>query len=172
MPLNLKSAGGGAVTLTPASTPTDVTLTVPATSGTLAVAESLAASGGAAGVGYLPSGTGAVATTVQGKLRERKSVLDFGVSTGNTAAANATAFLAAIESGFPLEVPSGSYLCASIVSTRTNQIDMVGADSQELGRGTSLFFLLMMALQRALDGILIPSIHLFLRTCYLSQMSL
>jgi hypothetical protein len=74
---------------------------------------------------------------VQSKLRERKSVLDFGVSTGNTAAANATAFLAAIESGFPLEVPSGSYLCASIVSTRTNQIDMVGADSQELGRGTS-----------------------------------
>ena len=80
MPLNLKSAGGGAVTLTPASTPIDVTLTVPATSGTLAVAESLAASGGAAGVGYLPAGTGAVATTVQGKLRSIEvSAFDYGI---------------------------------------------------------------------------------------------
>ena len=81
MPLNLKSAGGGAVTLTPASTPTDVTLTVPATSGTLAVAESLSASSGSSLVGYLPAGTGAVATTVQSKLRESKSIDDYGTNT-------------------------------------------------------------------------------------------
>ena len=38
----------------------------------------LAASGGAGLVGYLPAGTGAVATTVQSKLRESVSMKDFG----------------------------------------------------------------------------------------------
>jgi len=38
----------------------------------------LAASSGASLVGYLPTGTGAVATTVQSKLRESVSVKDFG----------------------------------------------------------------------------------------------
>lgn len=37
----------------------------------------LAASTGSSLIGYLPAGTGAVATTVQGKLRESVSVLDF-----------------------------------------------------------------------------------------------
>jgi len=95
------------------------------------------AGGDAAYVSYTPAGVGAVETTVQKKLHERKSIDDFGASPANSAAANATAILAAIESGYPLKVPSGSYTCASLTSTRTGQIDMVGADSQELGRGTS-----------------------------------
>ena len=45
----------------------------------------LAASGGSALVGYLPAGTGAVATTVQTKLRESVSVTDYGADpTGVT----------------------------------------------------------------------------------------
>lgn len=44
----------------------------------------LAASGGSALVGYLPAGTGAVATTVQGKLRESVSLLDFGAVADGT----------------------------------------------------------------------------------------
>jgi hypothetical protein len=53
----------------------------------------LAASGGSALVGYLPAGTGAVATTVQTKLRESVSVKDFGAvedgTTNDTAAIQA-----------------------------------------------------------------------------------
>lgn len=45
----------------------------------------LAASSGASLVGYLPAGTGAIATTVQAKLRQSVSVLDFGaVGDGTT----------------------------------------------------------------------------------------
>jgi hypothetical protein len=64
----LKTTGGGSIILTPASTTVDVTHTVLADG----------ASSGASLVGYLPAGTGAVATTVQGKLRESVSVKDFG----------------------------------------------------------------------------------------------
>ena len=50
----------------------------------------LAASGGSALVGYLPAGTGAVATNVQSKLREFVSVKDFGaVGDGVTDDSNA-----------------------------------------------------------------------------------
>lgn len=78
MPLNLKSTSGGGITLAAAPTAVDLTVTVPATNGTLVTAESLSAGSGASRVGYLPAGTGAVATDVQSKLRERISVLDFG----------------------------------------------------------------------------------------------
>ena len=94
MPLNLKSIGGGGVILNPASTPIDVTLTIPASSGTLVTAEGMAGAGGAAGVGYLPSGTGAVATTVQSKLQTYKSVNDKGAEPSPSV--SATAFQLAI----------------------------------------------------------------------------
>lgn len=42
------------------------------------VVSDLAGSGGSSLVGYTPAGTGAVATTVQNKLRESVSVKDFG----------------------------------------------------------------------------------------------
>ena len=108
MPLNLKSIGGGGVILNPASTPIDVTLTIPASSGTLLTAEGMAGAAGAAGVGYLPSGTGAVATTVQGKLRESVSVKDKGAdSTGIVDAS--TAFTNAGTEAYLVTVPSGTY---------------------------------------------------------------
>jgi hypothetical protein len=50
--------------------------TDPSTSSALAA--NLSASSGSSLVGYLPSGTGAVATTVQTKLRESRSFQDFG----------------------------------------------------------------------------------------------
>ena len=64
---------------------------------------------------YTPAGTGAIATTVQAKLRESVSVLDFGASTGATAAANVTAFQAALTyansiGGCKVVVPKGTYL--------------------------------------------------------------
>lgn len=57
----------------------------------------LAASSGASLVGFLQSGTGATARTVQDKGRERVSAADYGVTAGGTAAANATALQAAID---------------------------------------------------------------------------
>jgi hypothetical protein len=54
------------------------------------VVTDLAASNGSASVGYLQTGTGAVATTVQAKLRQTRNVIDFGAvgdgSTDNTTA--------------------------------------------------------------------------------------
>lgn len=76
--IKLKTAGGGSITLQPENTGVDISLTVPADNSMLVSASDLAASGGASLVGYIPGGTGAVATTVQTKLRETVSVKDFG----------------------------------------------------------------------------------------------
>jgi len=65
-------------------------------------------------VSYLPSGTGAVATNVQSKLRESVSVLDFGADP--TGATNSTdAFVAAsayinAQGGGKLVIPKGTYI--------------------------------------------------------------
>ena len=62
---------------------------------------------------FVPSGVGAVATTVQAKLRESVSVLDFGAISGGTAAANTVAIQAAIDYAAPLGksvfIPAGTY---------------------------------------------------------------
>lgn len=73
----------------------------------------LAASSGSSLVGYLPSGTGAVATTVQTKLRESYDAInDFGAD--NTGATNATAALlnfynACINTGITGVIRAGTY---------------------------------------------------------------
>jgi len=64
-------------------------------------------------VTYTPAGTGAVATTVQTKLRESVSVLDFGADPSATASANYTAFATATTyaaaNGLGILIPAGSY---------------------------------------------------------------
>lgn len=72
--IKLRTAAGGSVTLTPENVTGDVTLTVPGDNSTLVSAADLSASTGAGGVGYLPAGTGAVATTVQDVLRDFVSI--------------------------------------------------------------------------------------------------
>ena len=73
---------------------------------------SLAASSGSSLIGFIQSGTGAVAETVQTKLRERLSVKDFGAkgdgSTDDTAAIQA-ALNAADTAGKDLYFPAGTY---------------------------------------------------------------
>jgi hypothetical protein len=69
----------------------------------------LAASTGSSLVGFVQAGAGAVATTVQAKLRETVSVKDFGASSSATAAANLAAFklaVAAVQVDGSLLVPS------------------------------------------------------------------
>lgn len=74
--------------------------------------QELAQSGGAGLVGFLQSGTGAIATTVQSKLREMVSAGDFGATRAGSAVANKAALQLAISAvdaagGGVLEVPLG-----------------------------------------------------------------
>jgi Pectate lyase superfamily protein len=79
-------------------------------------------------IGYTPAGTGAVATTVQAKLRETVSVKDFGAVgdgvTDDTAAI--VAALAAVSAGDTIYFPDGEYLTtASIVVDKS--VNFVGS---------------------------------------------
>lgn len=67
----------------------------------------LSESGGSALVGFLQAGTGAVATTVQAKLRETVSVLDFG-AVGDGVADDTAAVQAAVSSGAAIVVVPAS----------------------------------------------------------------
>lgn len=81
----------------------------------------------AADVTFAPAGTGAVVTTVQGKLRESVSVKDFGaVGDGVTddTAAIQTAINATAYAG-TLHIPSGTYLVSAGL-TATQPIRIVG----------------------------------------------
>ena len=59
-------------------------------------------------VTYTPAGAGAVTTTVQAKLRESVSVLDFGADPTGVAS-SVVAFNAAVANGGTVYVPSGTY---------------------------------------------------------------
>ena len=76
---------------------------------------SLSGANGSSLVGYTPSGTGAVTTTVQAKLRQTLSVKDFG-ATGDGTTDDTTAFQNALTAaaGKSLYVPNGTYLCTGL----------------------------------------------------------
>ena len=83
----------------------------------------LAASSGSSLVGFLQSGTGAVATTVQTKLRESVSVLDFGADpTGvadSTAAIQAAITYSSSLTDHPtVYFPAGTYLLGPITTLK------------------------------------------------------
>lgn len=93
----------------------------------------LAASYGASLVGYLPAGTGAVATYVQSKLRERVSVIDFGADpTGvldSTDAFNLASMASIAHTGNDhlamrreIIVPAGDFMIAGTVYVRKGQM--------------------------------------------------
>ena len=73
-------------------------------------------------VSYTPAGTGAVATTVQAKLRESVSVKDFG-AVGNGSTNDTAAIQAAIDTGKDVFFPEGFYLANNLtVSTDGQQL--------------------------------------------------
>lgn len=96
------------------------------------VPEGTGISPNASGVVYDPSGTGAVATTVQSKLRESVSVVDFGAATGASAAANYTAFAAATThasaNGLGITIPAGTYSLSTnwVLTTTGLRVTAIG----------------------------------------------
>jgi hypothetical protein len=77
-------------------------------------------------VSYTPAGTGAVTTTVQAKLRQTVSVMDFG-ATGNGTTDDTTAIQTALNAifnagGGTVFVPAGTYKTSAPLIVRTNTI--------------------------------------------------
>jgi hypothetical protein len=82
--------------------------------------------GDAKNVSYTPAGTGAVPTTVQAKLRESVSVLDYGADP--TGVLDSTsAIQAALDSGAKtVVIPSGTYKVISTLNINTDRLHLVG----------------------------------------------
>lgn len=85
------------------------------------VLDEFAASSGSSLVGFLQSGTGAVATTVQAKLRESVSVKDFG-AVGDGVTNDTTAIQTAINTGYSLIFPAGTYLASGLTQSTSGQV--------------------------------------------------
>ena len=99
----------------------------------LAYEASIAASTGSSLVGYLPAGTGAVASTTQNKLREHVSVKDFG-AVGNGIADDTAAIQACINAGtvgnyvggYTVYFPSGTYKISGTLVSGVRRLLFLG----------------------------------------------
>jgi hypothetical protein len=99
----------------------------------------LAASSGSSLVGFLQSGTNAVPTTVQAKLRETVSVLDFGADpTGSVS--STTAIQNALNTGAKVFFPSGTYLMNSGVTVQADDIEVNFGNATIINGGAGFTF--------------------------------
>lgn len=90
----------------------NIMLARPALLATAQGVNALQAAGASALIPHTPAGTGAVATTVQAKLRERVSVIDFGADPSyaiDSTAAFQAAIVAGGANGIEVYVPNGTY---------------------------------------------------------------
>ena len=101
----------------------------------------LAASSGSSLIGFIQSGTGTVATTVQAKLREFVSVTDFGASPTASTSQNAAAFQAAFSSGAPyVVVPDAVFDCGNtILSIDHDDFTLVGIGTVSIDKSNNTF---------------------------------
>ena len=94
--------------------------------------QNLAASGGSALIGFIASGVGAKARTVQDKLREVPSVVDYGADpTGTT---NSTAaFRAALAANYAVKVPKGIFLVSASILAIASEKRLYGVGASVNG---------------------------------------
>lgn len=126
-PIILDSRGEANVWLASASyklalyTSTDVSIWTVDNISAISALDTLAASGGSNLVGFIQSGTGASATTVQAKLRQTLSVKDFG-ATGDGVTDDTTALQNALNAGSGRSVyfPAGTYRISTTLVVKTN----------------------------------------------------
>lgn len=122
---------------------TDVLIWTVDNIGGFATLAQLAASGGSNLIGFIQSGTGAVATTVQTKLRESVSVKDFGAVgdgvTDDTAAIQAAVNAAEANRNNEIVFPVGNYVITSTIVIRGGiRLIGQGAMGAQTGQGTVL----------------------------------
>jgi hypothetical protein len=82
------------------------------------LAGEFAASSGSSLVGFIQSGTGAVARTLQSKERDIVSVKDFG-AVGDGTTDDTAAIQSAIDTGYSLYIPSGTYKISATLNLTT-----------------------------------------------------
>lgn len=102
----------------------------------------LAASGGAASIGFLQEGTGAVARTMQDKLRDGHSITDFAdLADGDDATAAITATIAAARAlgKTTIDLPGGTFHVSSTISI-LGQSGQFGVRLRGSGLGTKLLW--------------------------------
>jgi hypothetical protein len=118
--------------------------TVDNVSGSVSLAQ-LAASNGSSFVNFLQAGTGATSRTVQSKLRDVVSVLDFGADpTGATSSTTAFASAVSASAGKALYVPAGSYSVAdefTLAAGTTIYGDGFGSRISQTAQGKNVFIL-------------------------------
>lgn len=103
----------------------------------------LAESNGSSLIGYLPAGTGAVATTVQTKLRETVSVKDFGaVGDGVTNDTTPLTNFLTAASGKKAFLPAGTYKITSLISIALTDCEIVGVPGSTIIQGSFGYALL------------------------------
>jgi hypothetical protein len=90
-----------------------------------AIAAAYAAGSTADAVTFLPKGTGAVATTVQAKLRESVSVKDFG-AVGDGVTDDTAAIQLAITNAVNVFIPKGTYVLSSALNLGSCEITGAG----------------------------------------------
>jgi len=138
-PIILDSRGEASVWLNNAAykfalyTSTDVPVWTVDNVSSFATLATLVASSGSSLIGFIQSGTGAVARTVQAKLRETCSIVDYGADP--TGAANSgTAIQLALQSGArSVYVPPGTYVMTANISAT------IAADVTFYGQGTIIY---------------------------------
>lgn len=81
--------------------------------------EALPTPTGSSGVGFIQSGTGAVAMTVQSKLRESVSVKDFGAK-GDGVTDDTAAIQTAVDAVSNIFIPAGDYKITAPITLRSN----------------------------------------------------